>query len=115
VTLVTDPASVPAVRLLRKLTGPGITAETEVVFDEIVSDAALKHNFVVPLAGKKETTTSHLLGTRPTGGNVLGCDGHVTWRGFSEATGVSVTTPDGLASQWVPRGPAYEPIGIDVP
>jgi type II secretory pathway pseudopilin PulG len=115
VTLVMVPAGTPTVRLLRKLTGPGITAETEVAFDEIVSDAALKHDFVVPVGGQKSTTTSHLSGSRPTGGNVLGCDGHVTWRGFSEATGVSVTTPDGQASQWVPRGPAHEPIGVDVP
>ena len=76
-------------------------SETEVVLDEILSDAA-GTTFISPVT-VNVNTTSHKSGANAAGGNVLCCDGHADFRKFYKATAVCVATGDNNdCRQWVP-------------
>ena len=102
VTLTTTPMRTLPVRFITKLS-QGNISDTELVLDEIISDQATNSIFVYPIPTVNRNTTNHITGNLPSGGNVLGPDGHVNWRRFNKATAVYYPTPsDHLTNQWFP-------------
>ncbi len=61
--------------------------EVELFADVVISESPDTNNFtkITSTSGiVPNHTTSHLNGKRPTGGNILFADNHVTWRNFRE-------------------------------
>ena len=76
-------------------------SQTELAFDEILSDSS-GTNFTNPVSANINTT-SHKAGAIAAGGNVLCCDGHVEFRKFFKNLAVCVSTGDGNdCRQWIP-------------
>ena len=48
-------------------------------------------------------TTSHMAGQKPAGANVLGGDGHVSWRPFSLTNSINIKVVSGNGYFWLPN------------
>jgi len=102
ISLQTTPGRSPPVRFLTRMLVSGNTSDTELAFDEIISDQKTNSIFIYPIIATNNNTTNHVTGRMPSGGNVLGCDGHVGWRRFATSMAVYYPTTDGLTNQWIP-------------
>jgi prepilin-type N-terminal cleavage/methylation domain-containing protein/prepilin-type processing-associated H-X9-DG protein len=79
------PALLPPKVFLTSYTGTNEPSSTELTVDAVISASSNTNNFSrVQSSVISHHSTSHMNGTRPSGGNILFLDNHVSWRKFQE-------------------------------
>lgn len=68
-------------------------AASELMFDAVISDTgATTYTAIQGSTTLDKHTTSHVQGSKPAGGNILFCDGHVAWITWSDMNNWYITT-----------------------